>query len=244
MSQRPTIQKPTPLSAPEYQQQADPVMGGINIPKFSAEMQAEVSPEAAPLWNFVTTHARKIATGIVSIVVIISLIAVWQWYREKQFAESQARLGGICALQDTAKRISGLEAYLNDAPEKLKISAWLELASAAAASGDWEKAADAFKKVSDKEGDSPLGFNARMNHAQILLRKGDAAAARAEFHALAAAAPSSVKPLVHQQAAEAAEVAGDKAGAISDYEAALSALPHEDKSASSFFRSRISELKK
>ncbi len=244
MSQRPTIQKPTPLSAPEYQQQADPVMGGINIPKFSQEMQAEISPEAAPLWNFVTTHARKIAAGIVSLVVIITLIAAWQWYREKQFAESQSRLGAICALQDTGKRISELEAYLKDAPEKLKISAWLELASAASSHGDFGKAAEAFKNVADREGDSPLAFTARMNRAQLLLHKGDAAAARSEFQALAPNAPTNAKPLIYQQAAEAAEAAGDKAGAIADYEAALSSLPHEEKSASSFFRARIAALKK
>ena len=64
MSQRPTIKKPTPLSEPAFRKGADPVMGGVNIPNFSAEMQAEVSPEAAPLWNFVLTHARKIAAGV------------------------------------------------------------------------------------------------------------------------------------------------------------------------------------
>ena len=67
MSQRPTIKKPTPLSEPAFRKGADPVMGGVNIPSFSAEMQAEVSPEAAPLWNFVLSHARVIAAGVVAI---------------------------------------------------------------------------------------------------------------------------------------------------------------------------------
>ena len=246
MSQRPTIQKPTPLttSQPESQQQADPIMGGINIPKFSADMQAEVSPEAAPLWNFVTTHARKIAAGIVSLVVVISLIAVWQWYREKQFAESQSQLGRICAMQDSGKRVPALEAFLKDAPEKLKISAWLELAAAASDNADWAKAADAFARVIEKEGDTPLGANARMNRAQLLVRKGDFAEARSEFHALVGNVPTNLKPLLHQMAAEAAEAAGDKAGAIADYEAALSSLPHEEKTSSAFFRTRIAALKK
>ena len=69
MAQRPTIQKPTPLSAPVSRPGtdpimgggSDPVMGGVNIPQFTKEMQAEISPEAAPLWNFVSNHAPKIA---------------------------------------------------------------------------------------------------------------------------------------------------------------------------------------
>ena len=84
MAQRPTIQKPTPLSEPAFRKGGDPVMGGVNIPRFSAEMQAEVSPEAAPLWNFVLTHSRKIAAGVVVVVLIILAVAGWQWYREEQ----------------------------------------------------------------------------------------------------------------------------------------------------------------
>ena len=76
MAQRPTIQKPTPLSEPAFRKGADPVMGGVNIPNFSAEMQAEVSPEAAPLWNFVLTHARKIAAGVVVVVIVILAVAI------------------------------------------------------------------------------------------------------------------------------------------------------------------------
>ena len=92
MSQRPTIQKPTPLTAPQNAS-ADPVMGGVNIPKFSAEMSAEISPEAAPLWNFVQNHASQIAAAVVSLVVIILAIAGWQWYVEKQLTEAKGQLG-------------------------------------------------------------------------------------------------------------------------------------------------------
>ena len=110
MAQRPTIKKPTPLSQP-----ADPVMGGVNIPKFSAEMQAEVSPEAAPLWNFVLTHARKIAAGVVVVVVAILAVACWQWYREGQVADERFALGRITSIQDPARRAAALD-VMNDFP--------------------------------------------------------------------------------------------------------------------------------
>ena len=104
MSQRPTIKNPTPLSSPVSRpgtdpimggapsMGGDPVMGGVNIPQFTKDMQAEISPEAAPLWNFVTNHAPKIAAGVVSLVVIILAIAGWQWYVERNCVKPRASL--------------------------------------------------------------------------------------------------------------------------------------------------------
>ena len=131
MAQRPTIQKPTPLSQPAFHKGADPVMGGVNIPNFSAEMQAEVSPEAAPLWNFVLNHARKIAAGVVLVVLVILAVAGWQWYREEQVADARHALGRIISIQDPARRVSALEGFLKDAPAAVNTAACLELAAAA-----------------------------------------------------------------------------------------------------------------
>ena len=244
MAQRPTIQKPTPLSQPAFHKGADPVMGGVNIPNFSAEMQAEVSPEAAPLWNFVLNHARKIAAGVVVVVIVILSVAGWQWYREEQVSDARMALGRIISIQDPARRVSALEGFLKDAPSAVHIAANLELASAAMATGNWDKAAAAYAAVADQDGDTPLAFAARLNHAQVLMHKGDFAAARDEFKKLAASAPADVAPVLHQQTAEAAVAAGDKAGAIAAYEAAVAALPPTDQESAAFFRSRIASLKK
>ncbi|MGN1037769.1 MAG: tetratricopeptide repeat protein, partial [Mailhella sp.] len=239
MAQRPTIQKPTPLTQPSLSQNADPVMGGVNIPRFSAEMQAEVSPEAAPLWNFVQNHARHIAAGVVALVVIMLSVAAWQWYREGQIADARRTLGRITAMPDAANRTKSLEEFLASAPSALTVAANLELAASAVAAKEWDKAIAAFTAVADKEDDTPLAFTARLNRAQVLMHKGDFAAAQAEFLALAASAPAEVKTAMHQQAAEAALAAGDKTGAISSYEAALAALPPADQESAAFFRSRI-----
>ena len=243
MSQRPTIQKPTPLTAPQNAS-ADPVMGGVNIPKFSAEMSAEISPEAAPLWNFVQNHASQIAAAVVSLVVIILAIAGWQWYVEKQLAEAKGQLGRIISIQDPARRVTTLEQFLGDVPSELKVSATLELAVAAAESQDWAKAASAYAKVAEMEKDTALAFAARMNHAQLLLRSGDYAGARAELSALIAKAPAEAVAVMHQMAGEAAALAGDKTAAVTSYEAALAALPPTDSETSAYFRARIAQLKK
>ena len=243
MAQRPTIQKPTPLSQPAFRKGADPVMGGVNIPNFSAEMQAEVSPEAAPLWNFVLTHARKIAAGVVVVVLVILCVAGWQWYREEQVKgrPSNPRTrhfhSGSGAPRRRPRNLPQGCAFA------VRAAADLELAASAVQTGDWDKAASAYARVAEADGDTPLAFAARLNYAQVLMHKGDFAAARDEFKKLAASAPADAVPVIRQQEAEAAVAAGDKAGAVSAYEAAVAALPPTDKESAAFFRSRIASLK-
>ena len=245
MSQRPTIQKPTPLTSPQIPQgSSDPIMGGVNIPKFSAEMQAEISPEAAPLWNFVLRHAHHITAAVVACVVIILAVAGWQWYSKSQLEKTRNQLGQVISIQDPARRAAALEAFLKDAPSELATAAQLELAATSVGMKDWAKAAGAYAQVAEMEGESPLGFTARMNYAQILMHKGDYARAQSEFQALIPKAPAHMVPVMNQLMAEAAEAAGDKAGAVAAYEAALKALPPTDADTAGFFRARIAQLKK
>ncbi|WP_298066921.1 tetratricopeptide repeat protein [uncultured Mailhella sp.] len=245
MPQRPTIRKPVPLTSPDPAQNgADPIMGGVNLPKFSADMQAEISPEAAPLWNFVLRNAKRITAAVVACVVLILAVAGWQWYAETQLEKSRSALGQALSIQDPARRVTALESYVKDAPSELIVAAELEIAAASVAVQNYDRAAEAYASVAAREGDSPLGFTARMNRAQVLMQGGKYAEARSEFQALVSKAPAQLASVMNQQAAEAAEAAGDKAGAIAAYEAAMNALPPTDSETAQFFRARIAQLKK
>ena len=252
MSQRPTIQKPTPLSAPVSRPgtdpimggASDPVMGGVNIPQFSKEMQAEISPEAAPLWNFVTNHAPKIAAGVVGIVVTCLAVAGWQWHEEKTLSEAQSQLGRVISIQDANRRATALEEFLGKAPSALVTSAQLELATTAMELENYAKAAASYEKVANAEGNNPLGFSARVSQAQALMHAGKFAEARAIFESVVLSAPANVKAALHQQSAEAAEYAGDKAGAVASLEKAISALSPTDTEGAAFFRARIAKRQK
>ncbi|WP_458400505.1 YfgM family protein [Mailhella sp.] len=256
MSQRPTIKNPTPLSSPVSRpgtdpimggapsMGGDPVMGGVNIPQFTKDMQAEISPEAAPLWNFVTNHAPKIAAGVVSLVVIILAIAGWQWYVEKELREAQGQLGRVISIQDASRRAAELEKFIGKAPSELVNSATLELATTAMELEDYAKAAASYEKVANAEQGEPLGFSARMGQAQALMHAGKYAEARAIFEAVVLDSPANIKASLHLQSAEAAEAAGDKAGAVASLEKALSALAPTDQEGAAFFRARIAKLQK
>jgi predicted negative regulator of RcsB-dependent stress response len=224
---------------------SDPVMGGVNIPQFSKEMQAEISPEAAPLWNFVTNHAPKIAAGVVGIVVTCLAVAGWQWHEEKTLSEAQGQLGRVISIQDASRRAGELEKFIAGAPSKLVNSATLELATTAMELEDYAKAAASYEKVANAEGgDEPLGFSARMGQAQALMHAGKYAEARTIFESIVLNAPANVKAVLHQMSAEAAESAGDKAGAIASLEKAISSLAPTDQEGAAFFRARIAKLQK
>ena len=205
-------------------------------------MQAEVSPEAAPLWNFVLTHARKIAAGVVVVVLVILCVAGWQWYREEQVKDARQTLDASfpsgsgaprrrprnlpqgCAFRRARRRRSRTR-RLRRADRRL------------------DKAASAYARVAEADGDNPPRLRRPPQlrsgaHAQGRFRR-----ARDEFKKLAASAPADAVPVIRQQEAEAAVAAGDKAGAVSAYEAAVAALPPTDKESAAFFRSRIASLK-
>ena len=252
MSQRPTIKKPTPLSAPVSRPgtdpimggSSDPVMGGVNIPQFTKDMQAEISPEAAPLWNFVTNHAPKIAAAVVSVVVICLAVAGWQWYEEKTLREAQGQLGRVISIQDASRRAAALEEFLAKVPSRLVNSAQLELATTAMELENFAKAAASYEKVANAEGDNPLGFAARMGQAQALMHAKKYAEARGIFESVVLSAPANVKAAIHQQSAEAAEYAGDIPGAVASLEKAIAALAPTDQEGAAFFRARIAKLTK
>jgi len=243
MAQRPSIRQPKPLSAPlssAHLPAGQPVPSAVAQPL--GEIGAEVSPEAAPLWNLVLTHARWLALGVLFIVVAIMAVGIWRWYEEKTQAEARLELGRISSVLDPAARLSALEAFAPHAPAAIIKAVQLEIALAAAQSEQWEKAAAAYAEVADEEEDGSLALVARLNEADILLRLKRPAEAMSRLESLLPAAPKQMIPMLNQQIAEAAEAAGQKEKAISAWEAALTALPKEATTEAAWYRARIAAL--
>lgn len=243
MPQRPSVKQPKPLTtapvdphrlAAEAAHQAGaPVLGDI---------QAEVSPEAAPLWNFVLTHARTLALAVAALIVVIIGVAAWQWYAESSAESARQDLGRIAATADPAARIQALEAFAADAPAAVYLAAQMELAAAAVEAQDWDKAAAAYAAVAERDKDTPLAFTASLNRADVLLRQGKAADALAQLERLLPQAPADLKAALNEQIGEAAEAAGQPRKAVEAYKAALSSLPPDAMAESAYYQDRISRL--
>ena len=67
MAQRPTVKQPKPLTAPVDPQRLEADAAGLAGARVLGDVKAEVSPEAAPLWEFVLTHARAIALACAAV---------------------------------------------------------------------------------------------------------------------------------------------------------------------------------
>ena len=238
MAQRPRITQPRPLTAPA----AAPEAAGPAGAQVLGAMKAEVSPEAAPLWNFVLRHARTIAVAVLGVIVIIMAVAAWQWQRERAAAAARDDLGRISATVDPAARLAALESFAAGAPASVYAATQLELAQAAAQSENWDKAAAAYSALIQREPDSPLALPARFNLADIFLRQGKAAEAVTELEALLTRAPDEFKPYLNEQIGEAAEAAGLRDKAVSAYEAAIAALTDSAPAEAAYYQSRIAAL--
>lgn len=245
MAQRPRIKQPRPVSTPpdstvsarleaEAARQATAQMLGT--------VKAEVSPEAAPLWDFVLRHARAIAAGVLGVIVVVMLVAAWQWQRERAAAAARDDLGRISATVDPAARLADLEAFAAGAPSAVARAVQLELAQAAAQGENWEKAADAYRSLIQGEPDSPLALAARFNLADLLLRQGRAAEAVSELETLLSLAPAEFRPYLNEQIGEAAEAAGQKDKAVSAYKAAIEALADTTPAEAAYYQNRIAAL--
>lgn len=242
MAQRPRIKQPRPVAAPADPERLESDVARLANAQMLGAMKAEVSPEAAPLWDFVLRHARAIAVGVLGVIVIIMAVAAWQWRQERAAAAARDDLGRISAAADPAARLAGLEAFAADAPATVYAATQLELAQAAAQSENWEKAAAAYSALIQREPDSPLALPARFNLADILLRQGRAAEAVTELETLLTRAPDEFKPYLNEQIGEAAEAAGLRDKAVSAYEAAIAALADSAPAEAAYYQSRIAAL--
>lgn len=244
MAQRPSIKQPRPLtSTPAAAGRLPADVQSLAAAQMLGGLEAEVSPEAAPLWNFVLSHARALACGVLGVILIIVAAGAWKWYEESSADKARLELGRISATQDPAARLAALEAFAADAPASVLTAARLELAATAARAENWEKAVAAYAAVADAEKSSPLGVSARLNEADILMRLGRPAEAVSRLEAVLTAAPEDLLSTIHQQIAEAAESAGQKDRAAAAYEAALAALPPSAVSESAYYRTRIARLR-
>lgn len=243
------IKKPQVLSSPSSA--SSPVQIPADIPGMAAaqmlnEVKAEVSPEAAPLWNFVLGHAKQLTLAVLLLIVVILAAAGWQWHSQNQVQEAKLELGRISATSDPAARYAALQGFAAKAPAEISRAVRLELASTAAALEKWDEAAQAYGQIAREDQGkelSPLAVTAWLNRIDLLLRQGKAKDAVAEMEEMLPRVPAAVKPLTLAQLGSAAELAGDKARAVSAYEEFIKALPPADSAQAGYYKARIAALK-
>lgn len=245
MAKRPTVPQPKPITGKliEAQRKAEEQE---HAPKVLSEVQAEVSSEAAPLWDFVQNNARLIALAVVAVLILVLAFGVFQWNRDRAISNAQAELGAITALSDPAQRLSRLEAFAPEAPKAIKIAVYLEMGLAAGQSENWQAAEQAYSAILALEGETPLALVVRLNRSDALLALGRPEQALEDLeYVKARTQDQTVLRGLEELIAEAAEQAGQNERAIAAFQNSLSMLnpsSQEDLELQNYYNWRISRL--
>lgn len=204
------------------------------------ELQSEVSTEAAPLLQFILKHAGLIMTALGLCALLLAGGASYRWYAARSTAEAQNQLATLTMMAGSPEKVAALDQFVAQAPESVRLAAMLELANAALAVNNLDKATEAFAMLQKSDTAQPLGNIAALNEAQTLMRVGKFDAALEVMEALSSTVSEENRTFINSILAETAQAAGKTARAITVYDqlAASATGPEAD-----FFRFRAQTLR-
>lgn len=177
--------------------------------------QLEQIKTAAPddiaqrLLHYLVSNLKHIAMGCGALLLAVAVYAGVDHWRERQAATAAEALGVILIQKAEPKaRLEALEAFMKDTPAALRPTVLLELAAAAMAAKQYDKAATAWTELEGSPS-ADLQVVAGIGHAKSLLLAGKAAEALTLLQALKAKSPKAYDLPVTRQLAVAAEQAGN-----------------------------------
>lgn len=181
-------------------------------------IQDEVSPESAPLLQFITRYAGAIASIVLLLLLGLGGVAVWNWYHGTKQKEARQELARINAQLKGQDRDSALAKLAENAPESTRLFIYLSLGKSAQENGNPVLAAEAYAKAASLDGDGPLGLTAALGSAASLLMQAEYNQALVLLQELEKKLPEAGKSTeVQQMLAEAAARAGKIALAAETY---------------------------
>lgn len=131
---------------------------------------AEVSAESAPLLEFITQNAGKIAGVVLLLVLLTAISAGWQWYQNKQTTQFLDEMAKLDLKLTGADKLKAMEELVAKAPSKLTAMANLSLGDMAIANQNPELAITAYQKAAQADADGATGLMAALGQAQSLMR--------------------------------------------------------------------------
>ncbi len=210
MSNKSTPQFPKPHSPNVAQNMSGPLINDV---------QSEVSNEAAPLLQFITTHALKIMFILAVFVAIVAGLGAYNWYQDKNMADAQTELNSIISEKKGNEQIAALDEFLKKAPQGLHVAIILAQAEVAIQEKAYAKAAEFYAHIASLEPDSAVALLAGLNQGQALMAAKKFQEAIPVLESLVAKAPQGHSFAIQQALAEAALQSGDLAKAKATFEA-------------------------
>ncbi len=181
------------------------------------QIKKAVPDTSQRLFDFLSANLKPIAIGCAVLILAVAAYSGLNHWRERSAAKAADVLGVILIEKnDPAARMQALDEFLKDAPKSLKPTAQLELAAAAMAAKQYDKAASAWTEL-EGSGSADMQVIAGVGHAKCLLLAGKPKDALTLLTALKAKAPEAYALPITRQIAVAAEQAGDAKTAQAAY---------------------------
>ena len=205
-------------------------------------IQSEVAPESAPLLNFITRNASRIAGLVLLFLLILGGVAVWNWWHGGKQDEARQELARINSQLKGAERDQALSHLAESAPDSVKLFIYMSLGQSAQENGNPILAADAYAKAASLDGDGALGLTAALGSVGSLLMQAEYPQALALLQELDRKLPEAAKSQQFKQMlAEAAYRAGKIQLACETYEGLAATVKTPE---AAYFKSRAEALRK
>lgn len=204
---------------------------------FMEQVQESVPDSIHPLLNFLLENGKVIITAIVAIIIIASGYAFIQHSNQKSLEQAQNKLGTIMLQTNGADQIKALTDFQSEAPSELDAALDLSLAKAYMDASQFDKAAEAWKKVATKN--DAFASIAALGQAKSLILGDKPEEAITILQKLQSEKGETYKATTSRLLASAAVMAGKNDLAIQAYQSLMSDNPTER----SYYESRVAELK-
>lgn len=205
-------------------------------PDLIKSIEQEMDSDVHPLLKKILDNIKPIGIAVGGIVAAVAVYSGVTSYQTSHREKAVSQLGSIMVLDDRAARTEKLQSFLKTGPADLRPAAQLELARIFLDSGEYDKAAEAWKAVA---GSANMKTVAGLGEAKALVLKGDYAGAVTILSALKKEAGEEFAGAISANLAFAAEKAGQTDLAVAEYEA----LKAKNGGNDSFLEYKIGKLK-
>lgn len=190
-------------------------------------VESHVPDSMHPVLEAAFKYRKQLVIGVGAIIAAAALYTGINLYNQQAMAKAQSKMGTILVEKTGQEKIDALEGLLASAPSSVEPAVLLELAQAAMAAGDFEKASGYWNRLAGNT-DDDLKVVARLGKAKCLQMAGKPAEALTVLKDLQGVVEGEYSIPVTRQLAVAAEAAGDNALALEAYKE-LATQPVSDK---------------
>ncbi|MCA1744013.1 MAG: tetratricopeptide repeat protein [Desulfovibrionales bacterium] len=120
---------------------------------FLDRIMSEADDSAHPFLEKIQENIKLIGIIAAAAIIIFSVYSLNSFWQERKISQANSKLESILSQEDPESRLSMLEEYLTEAPDRVKGAILLETARTSMNMEDYSRAADSFNQLSDLDSD-------------------------------------------------------------------------------------------